>query len=105
MIDESPTTRPRQRGVRARRQRDARRTHALIAGIERQIPAYELLGEEALFRMEAAAEGMKDAPARAAERCKRLLVEYERPKLDLAISEELADFVRRRKSERPNQWR
>jgi trimethylamine---corrinoid protein Co-methyltransferase len=49
-------------------------------------------------------EGMKDAPQRAAERCKRLLAEYERPKLDPAVAEELADFVRRRKAELPDQW-
>ena len=49
-------------------------------------------------------EGMKDAPQRAAERCRRLLAEYERPKLDPAVGEELADFVRRRKAELPDQW-
>jgi trimethylamine--corrinoid protein Co-methyltransferase len=49
-------------------------------------------------------EGMKDAPARAAERRRRLLTEYERPKLDLAINEELPGYVRRRKAERPDQW-
>ena len=50
-------------------------------------------------------KGMKDAPARAAGRCKRLLAEYEQPKLDPAIDEVLADFGRRRKAERPDQWR
>ncbi len=49
-------------------------------------------------------EGMKDAPARAAARAKRLLAEYEPPKLDPGIDEELADFVQRRKAERPDQW-
>ena len=49
-------------------------------------------------------EGMKDASQRAATRAKRLLAEYERPKLDPAIEEELADFVRRRKVELPDQW-
>ena len=49
-------------------------------------------------------EGMKDAPQRASERCKRLLAEYEQPKLDPAVEEELADFVRRRKAELPDQW-
>jgi len=37
-------------------------------------------------------------------RCRRLIAEYERPKLDPAIEEELADFVRRRKAELPDQW-
>jgi trimethylamine--corrinoid protein Co-methyltransferase len=49
-------------------------------------------------------EGEKDAPARASDRCKRLLAEYQQPKLDPAIDEELADFVRRGKAERPDQW-
>ncbi len=49
-------------------------------------------------------EGMKDTPQRAAARARRLLAEYERPKLDPAIDEELADFVRRRKAELPDQW-
>jgi trimethylamine--corrinoid protein Co-methyltransferase len=49
-------------------------------------------------------EGMKDTPRRAAERCKRLLAEYEQPSLDPAVDEELADFVRRRKAELPDQW-
>ncbi len=44
----------------------------------------------------------REAPARAAER--RRLAEHERPKLDRAIDEELDDFVRRRKAERPYQW-
>ena len=49
-------------------------------------------------------EGMKDAAQRAAARVRRLLAEYERPKLDPAVEEELADFVRRRKAELPDQW-
>jgi trimethylamine--corrinoid protein Co-methyltransferase len=49
-------------------------------------------------------EGMKDARTRAAERCGRLLAEYEAPKLEPAVEEELAEFVRRRKSELPDQW-
>ncbi len=49
-------------------------------------------------------EGMKDARDRARERCKRLIAEYEEPKLDPAVGEELADFVRRRKAELPDQW-
>ena len=56
MIDGSSTTPARERGVRARRQREAQRTHGVIAGIERQIPTYELLGEEGLVRIEAAAD-------------------------------------------------
>jgi trimethylamine---corrinoid protein Co-methyltransferase len=49
-------------------------------------------------------EGSKETPVRAAGRCRRLLAEYEPPKLDSAIDEELADFVTRRKAERPDQW-
>ncbi len=49
-------------------------------------------------------EGMKDAPARAAERCRRLLHEYEQPKLDPAIEEALADFVARRMAELREVW-
>ena len=49
-------------------------------------------------------EGMKDARDRAGQRCKRLIAEYEEPKLDPAVGEELADFVRRRKAELPDQW-
>jgi trimethylamine---corrinoid protein Co-methyltransferase len=49
-------------------------------------------------------EGMKDAPKRAAERCTRLLADYEQPKLDPAVDEELAAFVRGRKAELPDQW-
>ncbi len=56
MIDGSSTTPARERGVRARRQREAQRTHGIIAGIERQIPTYDLLGEEGLVRIEAAAD-------------------------------------------------
>ena len=44
-------------------------------------------------------DGMKDSAQRAAQRCKRLLAEYERPKLDPAVDEAIADFVRRRKAE------
>ncbi len=58
MIDGSSPAPSRERGVRARRQRDALRTHTLIAGIERQIPTYELLGEEGLARIEAAADSI-----------------------------------------------
>jgi len=50
-------------------------------------------------------EGMKDARTRAAERCKKMLAEYEPLKLDPAIDEALADFVKRRKAELPDQWR
>lgn len=49
-------------------------------------------------------EGMKDEAQRAAARVKTLLAEYERPKLDPAVEEELADFVRRRKAELPDEW-
>ena len=41
---------------------------------------------------------MKDVRERASERCKRLIADYEQPKLDPAVDEELADFVARRLS-------
>src|SRR5580700_1755935 len=57
MSDAASTTPPqRERGGRARRQREAQRRHAIIAGVERKIPTYELLGEEGLARIEAAAD-------------------------------------------------
>jgi trimethylamine--corrinoid protein Co-methyltransferase len=49
-------------------------------------------------------DGMKDAPARAGLRWRRLLAEYEQPKLDPGVDEALGDFVSRRKAERPDQW-
>ena len=49
-------------------------------------------------------EGTKDAPQRASERCKRLIAEYQQPKLDPTVDEELREFVSRRKAERPDQW-
>jgi trimethylamine--corrinoid protein Co-methyltransferase len=49
-------------------------------------------------------DGAKGAPARANVRWKRLLAEYEQPKLDPAIDEALGDFIHRRKAERPDQW-
>src|SRR5271157_2895467 len=55
MAGEASTAR-RERGGRARRQREAQRAHAVIAGIERKIPTYELIGEEGLARIEAAAD-------------------------------------------------
>ena len=56
MSDAASTTPHRERGIRARRQREAQRAHAVIAGVERKIPTYELLGEEGLARIEAAAD-------------------------------------------------
>ena len=55
MTGEASTAR-RERGGRARRQRAAARAYAVIAGVERKIPTYELLGEEGLARIEAAAD-------------------------------------------------
>jgi trimethylamine--corrinoid protein Co-methyltransferase len=49
-------------------------------------------------------EGMRDAPQRASERCRRLIAEYQQPKLDPAVDEALREFVSRRKAERPDQW-
>jgi trimethylamine--corrinoid protein Co-methyltransferase len=76
--------------------------------------AYTLANDETAFWESAVAdnnsfeqwrdEGMKDAPQRASERCKRLLAEYEQPRLDPAVDEELNAFVSRRKAELPDQW-
>jgi trimethylamine--corrinoid protein Co-methyltransferase len=53
----SETSTARGRGGRTARQRQrSQRTTALIAGIERRIPTYELLGEEGLATIEAAAD-------------------------------------------------
>jgi trimethylamine---corrinoid protein Co-methyltransferase len=46
-------------------------------------------------------EGSRDAATRAAARCKAMLAAYEPPPLDDAVSDELRDFVARRKSELP----
>ena len=46
--------------------------------------------------------GSKDAAHRANERWKKLLHEYEQPKLDPAINEALEDFITRRKSSMPD---
>ena len=55
MAREASTAR-RERGGKARRQRAALRAHVAIAGLERKIPTYDLLGEEGLARIEAAAD-------------------------------------------------
>ena len=52
------STAQRQRGGRARRQRAAQRTQPIIAGVRRKIPTVELLGEEHLVRIEAAADAI-----------------------------------------------
>ena len=56
MSDAVPTSRLRERGGRARRLREAQRPNEIVAGIVRNIPTYELLGEEGLARIEAAAD-------------------------------------------------
>lgn len=48
--------------------------------------------------------GGKDMRARAYERWKQMLAEYEKPPIDIAVYEELTDFVERRKSELPDAW-
>jgi trimethylamine---corrinoid protein Co-methyltransferase len=58
MSDAASMTPRRARGGRARRQREAQRVHAVIAGIERKIPTYELLDEEGLARIEAVADAI-----------------------------------------------
>jgi trimethylamine---corrinoid protein Co-methyltransferase len=49
-------------------------------------------------------EWMKDASRRASERWRRLLAEYEQPRLDLTVDEEINAFVSRRKAEPLDQW-
>jgi len=48
--------------------------------------------------------GSKDMQARAFERWKTQLGEYESPPLDAAVDEALQDFVQRRKNELPDAW-
>ena len=47
------------------------------------------------------AEGSKDATTRALEKAKKLLSDYEEPKLDPAIDEALLDYIARREREIP----
>jgi trimethylamine--corrinoid protein Co-methyltransferase len=49
-----------------------------------------------------AAEGAKDANARANETWKRMLAEYEEPPIDEAVDEELREFVERKKASYPD---
>ena len=58
MSDAASMTPQRARGGRARRQREAQRVDAVIAGIERKIPTYELLDEEGLACIEAVADAI-----------------------------------------------
>src|SRR5271166_5104858 len=58
MSDGTPAAKGRERGGRARRQREAQRSQPIIAGVKRKIPTYELLGEEGLARIEAAADAI-----------------------------------------------
>src|SRR5580704_13222272 len=59
MSDAASMTPQRERRRRARRQREAQRVHAAIAGVQRRIPTYELLGEEGLLaRIEAVADAI-----------------------------------------------
>jgi len=49
-------------------------------------------------------EGAKDAPTRAAARCKRLLADYQPPRLDPGVNEALRAYVARKKAARPDEW-
>jgi trimethylamine--corrinoid protein Co-methyltransferase len=49
-----------------------------------------------------AAEGSKDVTQRALEQAKNMLNEYEEPKIDQAIDEELRDYIARREREIPD---
>ena len=48
--------------------------------------------------------GSKDAQARAFDRWKQLLEQYQAPPIDAALDEALRDFVARRKRELPDAW-
>ncbi len=48
------------------------------------------------------AHGSKDAPTRAIERARKLLADYEEPKLDDGKHEALKDFIARRERELPD---
>ena len=48
--------------------------------------------------------GSQDMALRASKRCQQLLDEYQAPKLDEAVDEELKDFIARRKTELPDAW-
>lgn len=48
--------------------------------------------------------GSKDSQARAFERWKQLLREYQAPPIDPAVDEALRDFIVRRKNELPDAW-
>ena len=48
-----------------------------------------------------AAEGSKDITTRALERARKMLGDYEEPKLDPAKDEELRDYIARREREIP----
>ena len=47
------------------------------------------------------AEGSKDATTRALDKAKKLLSDYEEPKLDPAINDALLDYIARREREIP----
>ena len=47
------------------------------------------------------AEGSKDATTRALEKARKLLNEYQEPRLDEGVNEALLDYIARRESEIP----
>ncbi len=48
--------------------------------------------------------GSEDAAVRAHRRWRALLADYEAPPLDPAVDEELRDYIKRRKTSRPDAW-
>jgi len=48
--------------------------------------------------------GSKDTAQRAFERWNQLLDEYQAPKIDAAVDEELQDFVARKKASMDDAW-
>jgi trimethylamine--corrinoid protein Co-methyltransferase len=70
-----------------------------LANFQRAFFMPELLDNTAYEQW--VAEGSKDTTARALERARKMLAEYEEPKLDPAVDEALRDFIARREREIP----
>jgi trimethylamine--corrinoid protein Co-methyltransferase len=68
-----------------------------LANFERAFYRSELADNNSFEQWQA--DGEKDCPTRAAERCKGLLESYQPPPLDPGIDEAVSDFIMRRKSE------
>ena len=58
-------------------------------------------GEQVEFRLTVQNDGSKDLTARALEHARRLLADYEEPRLDAGVDEALRDYIARREREIP----